>query len=315
MAVTANARCDDFVGRTRVVEVDGRFLGSKHRSGFVFLNFCTALAPFKRQPDITVFCVPWGRNSRDTQQHGVYRVSSTSRLRIATCQPANSTQADWQLWPRTTTAVLDCSSFSAAHFLGHGFGLIPAPGSFAASAFPVPPEHRWVPPRMQPLALGAVALALGCPKKMGQKRRLKPCVLQFSDNRRFRRSRSGAASSARATARSSPFFRSPRNVRGRTPRTSGLPRPSGTASRSSARGSPNTCLPTSRRARTFWSKAASSAPPTSAERQGQEGRGVKITSWSIRADGVRKLDRGEPEPAASGTETPGSSDESSAASL
>jgi hypothetical protein len=29
--------------------------------------------------------------------------------------------------------------FSSAHFLGHGFGLIPAPGSFAASAFPVPP--------------------------------------------------------------------------------------------------------------------------------------------------------------------------------
>ena len=42
---------------------------------------------------------------------------------------------------------------------------------------------------------------------------------------------------------------------------------------------------------------------------------LKITSWSIRADGVRKLDRGEPEPVASGAETPGSSDESSAASL
>jgi hypothetical protein len=31
--------------------------------------------------------------------------------------------------------------FSAAHFLGHGFGPIPAPGSFACSAFPVPSEH------------------------------------------------------------------------------------------------------------------------------------------------------------------------------
>ncbi|PYT72752.1 MAG: hypothetical protein DMG39_08840 [Acidobacteria bacterium] len=30
--------------------------------------------------------------------------------------------------------------FSAAHFPGHFFGLIPASGSFAASAFPVPPE-------------------------------------------------------------------------------------------------------------------------------------------------------------------------------
>ncbi len=38
------------------------------------------------------------------------------------------------------------SPFSAAHFPGHGFGPIPAPGSFAASAFPVPPErHRSLP--------------------------------------------------------------------------------------------------------------------------------------------------------------------------
>src|SRR5467141_4841808 len=36
-------------------------------------------------------------------------------------------------------------SFSAAHFLGHCFGLIPASGSFASSAFPVPPLHHWVP--------------------------------------------------------------------------------------------------------------------------------------------------------------------------
>jgi integrase len=35
--------------------------------------------------------------------------------------------------------------FSAAHFLGHGFGLIPAPGSFAPSAFTVPPPTGLVP--------------------------------------------------------------------------------------------------------------------------------------------------------------------------
>jgi len=34
------------------------------------------------------------------------------------------------------------STFSAAHFLGHCFGLIPAPGSFAAPAFPVPSEQH-----------------------------------------------------------------------------------------------------------------------------------------------------------------------------
>jgi len=31
--------------------------------------------------------------------------------------------------------------FSATHFLGHSFGPIPVPGSFAASDFLVPPER------------------------------------------------------------------------------------------------------------------------------------------------------------------------------
>ena len=57
-----------------------------------------------------------------------------------------------------------------AHFSGHCFGLIPASGSVATSAFPVPPQHRWFPPRMQSLALEAEALAFGCPRKMGQKK-------------------------------------------------------------------------------------------------------------------------------------------------
>ena len=35
-----------------------------------------------------------------------------------------------------------CSFFAAA-FLGHGFGIIPAPGSFASSAFPVPPSESF----------------------------------------------------------------------------------------------------------------------------------------------------------------------------
>ncbi len=58
--------------------------------------------------------------------------------------------------------------FSATHFLGHGFGLIPAPGSFAASAFTVPPEMmRWVPPIKQPLALGAEATRFCVPQENG----------------------------------------------------------------------------------------------------------------------------------------------------
>src|SRR5260370_10601976 len=56
------------------------------------------------------------------------------------------------------------------HFPGHRFRLIPASGSFAASAFPVPRPTSWVPPIKQPLALEAEALASGCPRKMGQEK-------------------------------------------------------------------------------------------------------------------------------------------------
>src|SRR5260221_10234515 len=62
--------------------------------------------------------------------------------------------------------------FSATHFLGHCFRLIPASCSFASSAFPVPPLHTiGFPPIKQPLALEAAALAFGCPRKWGRKRR------------------------------------------------------------------------------------------------------------------------------------------------
>jgi hypothetical protein len=60
--------------------------------------------------------------------------------------------------------------FFCPHFPGHCFGLIPASGSFASSAFPVPRQTSWVPPIKQPLALEAAALASGCPRKMGQKK-------------------------------------------------------------------------------------------------------------------------------------------------
>src|SRR5258708_38571226 len=68
--------------------------------------------------------------------------------------------------PKRPLSPIHCA-FSAAHFLGHCFRLIPAPGSFAASAFPVPPISHWFPPRMHPLALGAEALAFRVPKENG----------------------------------------------------------------------------------------------------------------------------------------------------
>ncbi len=64
----------------------------------------------------------------------------------------------------------DKHSFSAGHFPGHCFGPIPAPGSFAASAFPVPPErHRSLPQSTRSL-WEQRPLASECPRKMGQEK-------------------------------------------------------------------------------------------------------------------------------------------------
>jgi len=66
--------------------------------------------------------------------------------------------------PPKVIGRFDPCSISTTHFLGHGFGIIPAPGVVASSAFPVPHQTLlklrrtvWVPPRMQPLVLGAVS--------------------------------------------------------------------------------------------------------------------------------------------------------------
>src|SRR5882757_10852045 len=61
--------------------------------------------------------------------------------------------------------------FSATHFLGHCFGLIPASGSFAASAFPVPPLPHWVPSDKAAVRFGSRSHSLlGAPRKWGKKK-------------------------------------------------------------------------------------------------------------------------------------------------
>ena len=63
----------------------------------------------------------------------------------------------------------------------HSFGIIPAPGSFASSAFPAPPNKSsetapkisCVPPKKQTLALGAASSRFRVPQLQGQKRRNK----------------------------------------------------------------------------------------------------------------------------------------------
>jgi hypothetical protein len=68
----------------------------------------------------------------------------------------------------STCRTLRFVSLSAAPFLGHGFGIIPAPGSFAASAFSVPPCESFGPSQNAAARLGSsIHFALGCPKEMG----------------------------------------------------------------------------------------------------------------------------------------------------
>jgi hypothetical protein len=55
---------------------------------------------------------------------------------------------------------------------GHCFGLIPAPGSFAASAFPVPPLHHWVPSHKAAARFGSSSPRFWVPQKMGQKKEI-----------------------------------------------------------------------------------------------------------------------------------------------
>ena len=87
--------------------------------------------------------------------------------------------------------------FSVTHFLGHCFGLIPAPCSFASSAFPVPPLHHWVPSDKAAARFGSSSHSLlGAPEKWGRKRRHFHVLLKLSNHRRICWCRPRAASSA-----------------------------------------------------------------------------------------------------------------------
>ena len=68
--------------------------------------------------------------------------------------------------------------FSATHFLGHCFGLIPASCSFASSAFPVPPLHHWVPSDKAAARFGSSSHSLlGAPRKWGKKKeKIQQCL-------------------------------------------------------------------------------------------------------------------------------------------
>lgn len=68
--------------------------------------------------------------------------------------------------------------FSAPHFPGHCFGPIPAPGSFAASAFTVPPANSTVPSHKASARFGSSGLSLlGAPAKWGKKKENNSCLI------------------------------------------------------------------------------------------------------------------------------------------
>src|SRR5712692_1155816 len=89
---------------------------------------------------------------------------------------------------------LHCIASVPTLFIGHCFGIIPAPGSFASSAFPVPPnkspetppEIVCVPPKKQPLALGAVSTRFRVPQLQGQKQEKNHARKRSSSNRLYR---------------------------------------------------------------------------------------------------------------------------------
>ena len=83
---------------------------------------------------------------------------------------------------RTPIELFDPASISATPFLGHGFGIIPAPGSFASSAFPAPRRKFGTsefpgPSRNAAARLGSsIHSPLGAPRKWGRKWRNKTCI-------------------------------------------------------------------------------------------------------------------------------------------
>src|SRR5207249_10593245 len=88
--------------------------------------------------------------------------------------------------------------FSSPHFPGHCFRLIPASGSFAASAFPVPPLHHWVPSHKAAARFGSTSPRFwGAPEKWGRKRRHFHVLLELSNDRRICWGRPRAGSSAK----------------------------------------------------------------------------------------------------------------------
>jgi single-stranded DNA-binding protein len=80
-------------------------------------------------------------------------------------------------------------------------------------------------------------------------------------------------------------------------------RPSGTGSRSSARAWRNNVLENIRKGSQVLVEGSLVSSSDERPGKGKRAAAEKITSWSIRADAVRRLDRGEPAPEAIASRT------------
>jgi len=131
------------------------------------------------------------------------RTGCRSRLTLIRCSPRSCVDEVPCVAPRnsglpqTLIERFDPCSISATHFLGHSFGIIPAPGVFASSAFPVPPCYTFGSlPECSRSSWEQYPLALECPEKPGQKWRLFSYVSQSRPINWLPRERPGEAASA-----------------------------------------------------------------------------------------------------------------------
>jgi single-strand DNA-binding protein len=154
---------------------------------------------------------------------------------------------------------------------------------------------------MQPLALGAAALAFGCPKKMGQKGESKMSYLNSVTLVGFvgadPEQRQANGSGAKFTVLSVATQRSWKNAQDEWTSKTEWHR---------------VCIFRPRLAEHIAAMVKKGSHiliegelvSSTYERQSGKGKKAataKITSWSIRADAVRRLDRGEPQPELNGS--------------
>ena len=171
--------------------------------------------------------------------------------------------------PESSKPPFFCRSFSWARLRANSCAR-----QLRGFCFPGSSQTSLGPSHKAAARFGSRSLSLlGAPRKWGRKRRNNHVYLNSvtiigfvgaDPEQRQARNNNGS----KFTVLSVATQRSWKNAAGRV----GPRRPSGTASASSAHGSPNTSQRPSRRARTSSSKAASSARPTNAERQRQEGQ-------------------------------------------